>query len=125
MTFQLNHLSNSIETATGIKAAVMQSLLNHERAELNDRLDPDESKQGWWGRDYLKAVGCRDWTLKREKLTQDTLNRVLRYTRKSLEWLKDDGHVKNIEVIGEYKDQRLNRLITITLKDDQTLEITL
>ena len=125
MTFKLSHLSQPIETDEGLQAAILQSLLNHERAALNDPIEKAESKRGWWARQYLPAVGCRDWTLKREKLNNDTLNRAIRHTKKALDWLTEQGHVLKIEVIGEYKNDRLNRLITITKKDNSKMDFEL
>ncbi|RUM91061.1 MAG: hypothetical protein DSZ27_07320 [Thiomicrospira sp.] len=119
--FDLKAISEPLTTQTGLAHAILQSLLNYSKAQANDRFD-GKNKQGWWAEGMVSGIGCRDWTLSREKQTEDTRKRALRYTEQSLEWLVKDNHLKSIDVTAYYQDDRLIREIIPTLPDGTKLE---
>lgn len=123
--FELEALTQPVTSQEGLKHAVLQSLLNWSKAQQNDRLDPGQNKQGWWGSEFLAGVGCRDWTLARAKQTPETLNRAKHYTKQALDWLIKQGTAKEIEVRAYYENDRLVRHIQIRLSDNALREFTL
>jgi phage gp46-like protein len=121
--FQLSALTASLNTHEGLKHAVLQSLLNWEKAHNNDPLEAGQDKQGWWASDMVSAVGCRDWTLARAKQTPDTLNRVKRYTEQALAWLVDDKKALYFDVQVHFEGERLIRIIDITLPNNSKQQV--
>ncbi len=115
--FELNALSEPLSSRAGLDHAILQSLLNWGKAQANDPLDPNEAKNGWWANEFVSGVGCRDWTLARAKQTPETLARAKHYTEQALEWLITQQIAKKIDVLCNYENERLTRLITITLQD--------
>jgi len=123
--FQLTALTEPLKSAVGLEHAVLQSLLNWAKAQKNDPVDEGQDKQGWWGSEYITAVGCRDWTLARSKQTTDTLNRAKRHTEQALQWLIDEKIAKSIEVTAYFEENKLKRLMNITLKNGTTQQVTI
>lgn len=123
--FNLDAITQPITSKTGMEHAILQSLLNWSKAQLNDPIDPDQNRQGWWSESYIQAVGCRDWTLARTKQTTETLNRAKTHTEIALNWLIEKQYASAIDVQCEYEDSHLVRLITVTLTDGKLFEVTL
>lgn len=123
--FQLTALTHSVNSHEGFKHAVLQSLLNFEKAQKNDPLDEGQDKQGWWASQFVQAVGSRDWTLARAKNTPDTASRAKRYTELALQWLIDNNTVKKIDVSISFEKERLTRVIELTLYDDTKQQVTI
>ena len=123
--FELNALTEPLSSENGLEHAVLQSLLNWDKAQKNDPLDIDQDKQGWWSSEFVRAVGCRDWTLARAKQIPDTLNRAKRYTQQALQWLLDEKIATGIDVQTYFKGERLIRVIDITLPSNKKQQVTL
>ncbi|WP_028864307.1 phage GP46 family protein [Psychromonas aquimarina] len=123
--FELDAFTEQVNSPNGLEHAVLQSLLNWSQAQKNDPLDADQDKQGWWAGEFIQAVGCRDWTLARGKQTPDTLNRAKRYTRQALQWLLDEKTAVHIDVTTFFENERLIRIINITLPDNSKQQVTL
>jgi len=123
--FKLSALTEPLNSPDGLAQAVLQSLLNAEKAQKNDLLDDGQDKQGWWAGEFVRAVGCRDWTLARSKQTTDTLNRAKRHTTQALKWLLDEKIAINIDINAFFEGERLIRVIDITLPDNSQQQVTL
>jgi phage gp46-like protein len=123
--FKLSALTEPLSSPEGLEHAVLQSLLNWAKAQKNDPLDDGQDKQGWWAGEFVRAVGCRDWTLARAKQTADTLSRASRYTKQALQWLLDEKIAINIDVQTLFESDRLIRVIDITLPDNRKQQVTL
>jgi phage gp46-like protein len=89
-----------------LETAIILSLFSDRRAKDDDEL-PDNSgdRRGWWG-DLVPPVegdqtGSRLWLLRREKNTQDTLNRAREMAEEALQWIIEDGLATKIEVATE------------------------
>jgi len=123
--FRLTAITSSLSSEEGLKHAVLQSLLNWSKAQQNDPLEKDQSKQGWWANEFLSGVGCRDWTLTRSKQTSETLNRAKHHTEQALSWMITQNTATDIQVKTFYDNERLIRLINITLSNRTNYEITL
>ncbi|WP_373020714.1 phage GP46 family protein [Thiomicrorhabdus sp.] len=123
--FSLAAISSALNSQTGLEHAILQSLLNWAKARANDKLEKGQDHRGWWANEFLSGIGCRDWTLAREKQTDDTRKRAKRYTEQALEWLITQDRAKAIKVQCQYENERLVRVITITLPDDTNFQLTL
>lgn len=87
----------------GLETAVILSLFTDARASNDDPLPFGESdRRGWWADAFPSVdrdrIGSRLWLLRREKQTQDTLNRAREYAEEALAWLIADGVARSVEV---------------------------
>lgn len=87
----------------GLETAVILSLFTDARASDDDPLPFGESdRRGWWADAFPSVdrdrIGSRLWLLRREKQTQDTLNRAREYAEEALAWLIADGVARSVEV---------------------------
>lgn len=74
--------------------AIVISLFSNARADENEVPKPS-NRQGVW---YSPDVGSKLWIALTSRKTNDTLNKARDYTKSCLQWLIDDGYLKNIEV---------------------------
>lgn len=123
LTGDLSVIGAALKPDAGLETAVVLSLFTDARAEDGDRLPDDETDpRGWWG-DVAATVdgdrfGSRLWLLKREKQTQETLNRARTYAEEALAWLIDDGIATAVLVEAEWISRGLLGLgVTIALAD--------
>lgn len=104
--------NNDFEIDEGLGTAVLISWFTDQRADDDDDI-PNKiksqdhiDKRGWWGDLVLPAVesdeiGSKLWLLNRSKTTQENIIDAVKKGSKALEWMKDDGIVKDIVVSGE------------------------
>ncbi|MBA5760854.1 phage GP46 family protein [Vibrio sp. 404] len=125
--FKLNALTSPISQKDGMTHAVLQSIYNHGESTQNDRSRMSKNERGGtWSNDLLSIVGSRDWTLKREKLTEQTLSLAKRFYEEALSWLIKKGYAKSIEVsVWEEKPNQMGRSVTITLVDGEKFKVPL
>lgn len=95
-------------------SAVLISLLTDRRAKTDDIIPDDTgaaspippNRRGWAGDALAETpgdrIGSRLWLLRREKVTEETRQRALTYTRECLEWLIEDGLAKSVTVEAEW-----------------------
>ena len=84
---------------------VFISLFSWERAQAGDKLDPGQSKMGWWG-DAVSGeegipddpIGSRLWLLARSKLSADTMMKFIDYCKEALKWVDTDPSVEKWSV---------------------------
>ncbi|OCH17004.1 phage GP46 family protein [Aliivibrio logei] len=125
--FNLSALTAPLTSVDGLTHAVLQSVLNHSESTQNDRarMENDE-RGGCWSDEFIRGVGSRDWTLIREKSTQQTLIRTQRFYEDALAWLVNDGYVNAVNVNAtRLSPTTIGRKVTITTKDGSTLEVPL
>ncbi|WP_375322748.1 phage GP46 family protein [Aliivibrio logei] len=125
--FTLNALTAPMTSIEGLTHAVLQSVLNHAESTQNDRARMENSERGGcWSDEFVHGVGSRDWTLKREKLTEQTMIRAKRFYEEALAWLVDEMHVKAVTVeVFKLTPKQLGRRVTLTLNDGANLEVPL
>jgi len=121
--FNLKALTEPLKSESGLKHAVLQSLLNFGKAQINDEIESGQDKQGWWGTEFKPDISCRDWTLARAKNTNDTLIKSKRFTEQSLQWLIDNNTAKTIDVTTSFEQMKLVRTIDITLIDNTKYQV--
>lgn len=124
--FKLDALTAPISTEDGLKHAVLQSIYNHAISTHNDRARMrNDERGGCWSDAHVDNVGSRDWTLGREKLTEQTIQRARKFYTDALQWLLDKNHVKDIEITVKKVDpNRMQRDIKITLLSGEKVVIT-
>ena len=124
--FNLNALTAPITSKEGMTHAVLQSIHNHAESTQNDRARMNKNERGGnWSNALLSVVGSRDWTLKREKLTPQTLSLAKRFYEDALAWLVTTGHAKSVEVtVWKAKPDQMGRNVIITLTDGTKFEVT-
>lgn len=125
--FNLHALIAPMTDIEGLTHAVLQSVLNHAESTQNDRARMENSERGGcWSDEFVHGVGSRDWTLKREKLTEQTMIRAKRFYEEALAWLVDEMHVKAVTVeVFKLTPKQLGRRVTLTLNDGANLEVPL
>ena len=76
----------------------------------------NQERRGYWGDVFNDfQIGSKLWLLQREKITKETLNLLVEYAKQSLEWLIEDGHVKDLNIESErvgYSGVQLNINLT-------------
>lgn len=125
--FNLTSLTAPITSKLGMEHAVLQSIHNYAESTQNDRarMENDE-RGGTWSNELLSIVGSRDWTLKREKVTAQTISLAKRFYQDALQWLIDDGYATRIEVTTwEEAPNVMGRNVMITLTDGTKFEVEL
>jgi phage gp46-like protein len=83
-----------------LSRAVVNSLFTWARARPDDRLPEGCQRMGWWGDTTASGdrFGSRLWLLRRETLTDQTLERAREYAAEALSWLVEDGIATRTEV---------------------------
>ena len=104
LAFESGILKGDIANDDGLKSAVLYSLFTDRQANEDDVIpDGSTDRRGHWADTILaESEGSRLWLLRREKQTQQTLNRAVAYSKEALQWLIDDGHVTNVDVEAEW-----------------------
>lgn len=125
--FNLNALTVPMTDIEGITHAVLQSVLNHADSTQNDRARMENNERGGcWSDEFVHGVGSRDWTLKREKLTEQTRLRAQRFYEDALAWLVDEAHINAVTVeVFTLSPTVLGRRVIVTLNDGTTVRIPL
>ncbi|KPU82621.1 hypothetical protein JI57_03940 [Psychromonas sp. PRT-SC03] len=127
--FELDALTAPLSSTQGLTHAVLQSIFNQRLATKNDiaRMgngDNSGSIGGCWSEGFVLGVGSRDWTLQREKLTDQTRIRTARFIEEALAWLVSDGIVKSVTVsVTQLSPTTLARLVLLTCNDDAILKV--
>ncbi|MFA1562576.1 phage GP46 family protein [Aliivibrio fischeri] len=123
--FNLNALTAPMTDIEGLIHAVLQSVLNHAKSTQNDRARmQSEELGGCWSDEFVHGVGSRDWTLKREKVTEQTRLRAKQFYEDALAWLVDESHVKAITIdVFIVSPKKLGRRVILTLNDGTTLRV--
>ena len=125
--FTLGALTAPLTSIEGLTHAVLQSVLNHANSTSNDRARMQNNERGGcWHETYVPAIGSRDWTLLREKLTDQTVIRAKRFIEDALQWLVDDGHIMSADIeVKRLSGTAMSRIVMINMKDGSTFEVPL
>lgn len=112
---------------TSLKRAVEISLFTWRRANTSDTVDDDE-RYGWWGDSFPRVandrIGSRLWLLRRRKLTSETISAAVTYAREALQWLIEDGHASDVQILtARVGHDRLNLGAVLSLPAGERLEI--
>lgn len=113
-----------LRSTDGLDTALYVSLHTDARA-TDQQISVPEYRRGWIGNIASpvtgRQLGSLLWLVDQRRLTQTTLNEVVDYARKSLQWMIDDGICVNVEVSGSIVPTQGIRLnITMTSKQGVT-----
>lgn len=119
--------NNDFDTDEGLATAVLISWFTDQRVSDDDLIPNADSdfidKRGWWGdlEDPVvegDQIGSKLWLLDRAKTAQENITKGEAYGLASLDWMKQDGIVKDITVTGE--SQKYNNDYILALKAEIT-----
>jgi phage gp46-like protein len=89
-----------------LTTAIIISLFTNRRANADDNLAPNESRQGWWGDTYNvnrnDKIGSRLWLLRRAKMIDATLVLARDYALEALRWLIEDNVAQAVDVVTTF-----------------------
>lgn len=91
----------------GLESAIIISLFTDKREE-DITLLPDNTgyRRGWWGDTEEFKIGSKLWLLYRSSATPDVPAKIEQYVKDALQWMIDDGVVKDVfttvEIISTY-----------------------
>lgn len=134
LALALNSKSNRIDlqskTAsflTWLENAVTVSLYTDARVSKDELPDGETDQRGYWGDMELpegQSLGSKLWTLRRAKLTQNTLNKTHDFCVEALQWLVDAEHLQAIDVtVQRGGNSRVEFLINCQLLDGSWIEL--
>ena len=125
--FKLNAITEPIDSKEGITHAVLQSIYNYAESTKNDRVRMGSNQRGGtWSNELIGIVGSRDWTLRRVKLTDETLRLAKHFYEEALFWLIQQGYARTIDVtVWREKPNQMGRNVMITLTNGSTFDIPL
>ncbi|CAH7324670.1 Phage protein [Vibrio chagasii] len=125
--FNLQALTAPLNSQEGMTHAVLQSVYNYAESTQNDRARMNSTERGGvWSQGWGEVVGSRDWTLKRTKLTDETLSVAKRFYEEALAWLINEGHASAIQVsVWREKPNQMGRNVMITLLDGSQFNVPL
>lgn len=112
-----------LATESGLRSAVLVSLLTDRRAEADDEIpDGTDDRRGWWADTWPEVegdrIGSRLWLLGRAKHLPDTLTRAGEYAEEALAWLVEDGIATAVRVTAAWVRRGVLGLrVSITLQD--------
>ena len=102
--FDIDIESGDLKSEDGFDTAIYISLLTDARAPESKVAQP-EHRRGWVGNSVSpvegREIGGLLWLAEQRRLTIDTLNEVIDYAQKSLNWFVEDGLAKKVETTGE------------------------
>lgn len=114
---------NDLVRDPGLETAVMVSLFTDKRADPSIDTLPDNTQdfRGYWGDSFNEeSLGSKLWLLYRSKTTPDINEKVNQRAKESLQWLINDGAVKEISVSSSISNMNTLLLnIDITEPDGQ------
>ncbi len=102
--FDLSIESGDLAGEAGLDTAIWVSLFTDARASA-DLITKPENRRGWAG-NLANTIEGRQlggllWLVDQRRLTQKTVNDVVDYSKKSLQWFIDDGLLNKVEASAE------------------------
>ena len=112
---------------TALETAVTISLFTEARADENEidslsDISVGEYRGGWWADSFSdQNWGSKLWTLKRQVLSNTTLQRARRYAIEALNWMIDDNVASTIDVTATRQGELLCLQVDITRPGSDSL----
>lgn len=114
--FVISLENGDFKTIDSFDTSITVSLFGDERADSSE-VPAVERRRGWWGNNFGSdsefQLGSKLWILNQERRTQETLNKAITIAQNALQWLVDEGHAKNIDVVGAFTAAGIGLTITI------------
>ena len=99
------------------ETSIRMSLWVDSRADGSE-IKQQELRRGWWGNNslfgVLHEIGSRLWLLQQARNTIKTKNRAKDYVTRCLEWLVDNEHAKDVNVVAS-SEGIYDLILTITI----------
>lgn len=90
-----------LETSDSFDTAILMSIYCFVRATAGE-VEPSQRRRGDWSNTLNEnseyEVGSKLWLKEQSKLNDDCLNDLEDLARQGLQWLIDDGYLKDIEI---------------------------
>jgi phage gp46-like protein len=103
-------------TTEGLDTALLLSVLEEQRATVDEVADPAQ-RRGWMGsEDEGFAIGSKLWLWDSARLTQSTLNGINKDVAIGLNWVIEQGLASSIDVSSTFIAGGLE--LTITVESD-------
>jgi phage gp46-like protein len=117
--------NGDLDVVDSFDTSLTVSLLGERRADASEVPDAPR-RRGWWGNEVNDNIefelGSKLWiVLAQSRKTSENLRRAISYAREALQWLIDDGYLRDIQVSGEFTTIGL-RLEIILLRDQSVAE---
>lgn len=105
-----------LEKDYGFGTTIALSIFGRRRATAAEVPTP-ENRGGWIG-NILSDVagfeaGSKGWLLKQSRMTANTHTSMKNYHQEALEWMKEDGLAKNINITAQQNLDTINEEINI------------
>ena len=99
---QIDLSSTTDDKISWLETAITISLFTDALASNDDALpNGDTDRRGYWADTELperESLGSKLWLLKREKVTQDVINKTHDYIMQALKWLVTEQHLSAVKV---------------------------
>ena len=111
----------NLQVDNGLISAVELSLFTHRRAPEGTPLPgAADDTRGWWGDRFWRAdferpdyqIGSLIWLLYRDKITQQTMQRLKDYAEDAVAWMVQDGIIERATAVVTRES---NDLLSFTL----------
>lgn len=116
---QLNE-NGDFKLVQGFDTSLAVSLFGERRANASE-VPTSEFRRGWWGNEVNEAafeLGSKLWiVMQQPRKTSTNRKRAEAYAREGLQWLIDDGFVKDIKITSQFSETGI--LLEIKLLRDQ------
>lgn len=106
-----------------LESAVIISLFTWGRCQA-DETEENASRYGWWGdkieTDSVDGMGSKLYLLKRQKITEETIQKAREYIEQALKWLLSDDVAEEVTVSVErsaVSNDRIDAVIVIRRGD--------
>ncbi len=120
--FEISQIGD-FELDNGLQTPILISLLSNARADASE-IPIVEFRDGWYGNLIWNQNGYQQgsklWLLYQSRLTQQIMLRAKNYTEIALNWMLEDGLLKNLTVDVVQND---STSVTITIKSDTSENI--
>jgi len=107
-----------ITSADGYASQILVSIFGQRRAKSYEVGEP-RYRRGWWG-NTLYADGHEDgsrlWLLEQSRLTQGILRLAEQYTLESLQWMRSDLDIKDIQATATAKLQNNAPVVVLDIR---------
>lgn len=102
--FDLEMKNNDLSLDLTLKTAIEISLFSDRRVSVDELPEGETDQRGWWAdalNDDQDEIGSKLWLLKREKVTQNIVDRAREYCEEALQWLVTDQIAASVTVTTE------------------------
>lgn len=111
-SFDIAVANGDIVTDEGLETSVILSLFNDARASVDDEIpngsDSVLARRGFWGDELLNlatgSLGSLLWLSSRDKIIEESIQKMTERARSSLQWMVQDGIAKTLDVNTERSD---------------------